>query len=75
MLTKFRTELHSRLNFGNILSSRLLKKVTKDKNGQNVPLLEIAEVVLVLCNVFNNQWVLPTSVPIKSLNISSISHI
>ena len=29
-------------------------KITKDKNGQNVPHLEIAEAVLVHCNIANN---------------------
>ena len=29
-------------------------KITKDKNGENVPHLEITEVILVHCNIFNN---------------------
>ena len=29
-------------------------KITKNKNGENVPRLEIAEVVLVHCNIVNN---------------------
>ena len=29
-------------------------KITKDKNGENVPHLEIAEVVLVDCDIINN---------------------
>ena len=29
-------------------------KITKDKNGENVPNLEIVELVLVHCNHFNN---------------------
>ena len=29
-------------------------KITKDKNGENVPHLEIIEVVLVYCNTVNN---------------------
>ena len=29
-------------------------KITKDKNGKNVPHLEIAEVVLVHCDIVNN---------------------
>ena len=29
-------------------------KITKDKNGENVPQLEITEVVLVHCNIVNN---------------------
>ena len=31
-------------------------KITKDKNGQNVPHLEITEVVLVHCNIVNNDY-------------------
>ena len=31
-------------------------KIIKDKNGKNVPHLEIAEVVLVHCNVVNNGY-------------------
>ena len=29
-------------------------KITKDENGENVPLLEITKVVLVHCNIVNN---------------------
>ena len=31
-------------------------KITKDKNGENVPHLEITEVVLVHCNNANNDY-------------------
>ena len=31
-------------------------KITKDKNGENVPHLEIAELVLVHCNLVNNDY-------------------
>ena len=31
-------------------------KITKDKTGQNVPYLEITEVVLVHCNIVNNHY-------------------
>ena len=46
-------------------------KITKDKNGENVPNLEITEVVLVYCNIVNNNYqhhsrVLYTFVPNKS---------
>ena len=46
-------------------------KINKDKNGENVSYLEIIEVVLVLCNIFNNDYqqdsrVLYTFVPNKS---------
>ena len=46
-------------------------KRTKDKNGENVPYLEIAEVVLIHCNVINDSYqqnsrVLYTFIPNKS---------
>ena len=31
-------------------------KTTKDKNGENVPHIEITEVVLVRCNIVNNDY-------------------
>ena len=31
-------------------------KITKDKNGENVAKLEITGVVLVHCNIFNNDY-------------------
>ena len=31
-------------------------KITKDKNGDNVPYLEITEVVLIQCNAVNNGY-------------------
>ena len=31
-------------------------KVTKDENGENVPNLEITEVVLAHCNIANNDY-------------------
>ena len=54
--------------------------ITKDENGKNMPHLEIAEVVLVYCNIVNNDYqrdsiVLYTFLPNKSfgqlLNISA----
>ena len=59
-------------------------KITKDKNGQNVSHLEITEVVLVHCNIVNNDYqqdsrVLYTFVPNKPfgslLEISPTNHI
>ena len=59
-------------------------KITKDKNGENVPHLEITEVVLVHCNIVNNDYqqdsrVLCTFVPNKPfgslLEISLTNHI
>ena len=45
-------------------------KITKDKNGENAPHLEITEIVLVHCNIVNNDYqhdsrVLYTFVPNK----------
>ena len=31
-------------------------KITEDKNGENVPHLEIAEVILVQCSFVNNDY-------------------
>ena len=59
-------------------------KITKNKNGANVPHLEITEVVLVHCNIANNDYeqdssVLYTFVPNKPfgslLKISPANHI
>ena len=59
-------------------------KITKDKNGENVPHPEITEVVLVHCNIVNNDYqqdskVLYTFVPNKPfgslLEISPMNHI
>ena len=46
-------------------------KITKDKNGENVPHLEIIKLVLIHCNIVNNDQkqdsrVLYTFVPSKS---------
>ena len=59
-------------------------KITEDKNGENVPHLEISEVVLVHCNIVDNDYqqdsrVLYTFVPNKPfgslLEISPTNHI
>ena len=59
-------------------------KITKDKNGENVPHLQITKVVLAHCNIVNNDYqqysrVLYTFVPNKPLGslleISPTSHI
>ena len=59
-------------------------KITKDENGENVPHLEIMEVVLVHCNIVNNDYeqdlrVLYTFLPNKPfgslLRISPTNHI
>ena len=59
-------------------------KITKDKNGENVSHLEIVELVLVNCNLVNNDYqkdsrILYTFVPKKPfgslLEISPTNHI
>ena len=59
-------------------------KITKDKNGENVPHLEILELVLIHCNIVNNNYwqnsqILYIFVPNKPfgslLEISPPSHI
>ena len=59
-------------------------KITKDKNGENVPHLEITEVVLIHCDIANNDCqqysrVLYTFIPNKQfgslLEISPTNHI
>ena len=54
-------------------------KITKDKSGENVPRLEVVELVLVYCNLANNNYqqdsrILYTFVPSKtSGSLSEIS--
>ena len=59
-------------------------KITEDKNGENVPHLEIAELILIHCNLVNNNYqqnstILYTFTPEKSfhslLQISPPNHI
>ena len=59
-------------------------KITKDRNGENVPHLEVVELVLVHCNLVNNDYqqdskILHTFVPNKTfgslLEISPTNHI
>ena len=59
-------------------------KITEDKNGDNVPHLEVVELVLVHCNLLNNEYqqdskILYTFVPNRPfgsfLEISSTNHI
>ena len=59
-------------------------KITKNKNGENVPHLEIVELVLIHCNLVNNNYhqtsrILYTFVPNKKfgslLEISPVNHI
>ena len=59
-------------------------KIIKDKNGENIPHLEIREVILLLCNIVNNDYqqdsrILYTFVPNKPFGslwkISPTNHI
>ena len=59
-------------------------KITKNRNGENVPNLEVVELVLVHCNLVNNDYqqdsrILFTFVPNKSfgslLEISPKNHV
>ena len=59
-------------------------KITKDNNGENVPHLEVVELVLVQCNLVNNDYqqdsrILFTFVPNKTfgglLEISPINYV
>ena len=59
-------------------------KITKDKNGENVPRLEVVELVLVHCNLLNNDYqqdsrILYAFVPSKTfgslLEISPTNHV
>ena len=49
-------------------------KITKDKNGENIPHLEVIELVLVHCNIINNNYqrdsrILYTFVPNKPFEV------
>ena len=55
-------------------------KITKDKNGENVPHLEITEVILVHCNMVNNDYQQDSRVYLNKsfgslLDISPSNHI
>ena len=94
MSIKLKIGLHLKLKKGyslDLLTPETMKllgstenKIIKDKNGENVPHLEITEVVLVHCNIVNNDYlqdsrVLYTFVPNKPfgglLEISPTNHI
>ena len=48
-VTKFTSETMKLLR-------RTKSKITRDENGENVPNLEITEVLLVHCNIINNNY-------------------
>ena len=39
-----------------LVGSSTESKITKDKNGENFPHLEVVELVLVHCNLVNNEY-------------------
>ena len=43
-------------NFFQYILGSTKNKITKNGNGENVPNLEITEVVLVHCNIVNNNY-------------------
>ena len=66
MSIKFKIGLHLKLKKGyslDLLTPETMKllgstenKIIKDKNGENVPHLETTEVVLVHCDILNNDY-------------------
>ena len=50
-------------------------KITKNENGENVPNLEITEVVLVHCNIVNNNYQQNSRVLYKFTSNKSFSQI
>ena len=59
-------------------------KITENKNGENVPHLEITEVVLVYCNILNNEYqqdwrvsytFVPNKIYVSLLEISLANHV
>ena len=66
MLNKIENRLTFKIKNGyslELLASETMKllgstenKITKDKNGENVPYLKIKEVVLVHCDIVNNDY-------------------
>ena len=84
-ISKIEVELHLKSKQYIILSKFLESigiKVTRDKYGENVPHLEITEVVLVHCNIANNDYhqdssVLCTSVPTseyQTIEVGIVNH-
>ena len=81
--------MENRITFKNGYSLKLLtikllgsteNKIIKYKNSENLPHLEITEVVLVHCNIVNNDYqqdarVFYTSVPNKNRNFSHKSYL
>ena len=73
MTFKIKTEYYMELLIPETMKllGSIKSKITKDKNGKNVPHLKITEVALVHCNIVNNNYqqssrVLYTFIPSKS---------
>ena len=72
----FKVKARYYLDFLTLETMKLLgstkSKITKDENGETVPHLELTELVLVHCNIVNNDyehdsWVLYTFIPNTAL--------
>ena len=50
-------------------------KITKDKNGENVPYLEITEVVLVYYNIVNDDYQQDSRVMLKIVSNKSFCYL
>ena len=50
-------------------------KITKDKNGENVPYLEITEVVLVYYNIVNDDYQQDSRVMLKFVSNKSFCYL
>ena len=93
-VNKIENRITSKIKFGyylELLTPETMKllgstenKIAKDKNGENVPHLEVAELVLVHCNLVNNNYqqdsiILYSFVANKTfgslLEISPINHV
>ena len=57
LITECVNKIEKRVTFKLKQWSRSTKsKITKDENGENVPHLEITNVVLIHCNIVNNNY-------------------
>ena len=50
-------------------------KITKDKNGENVPHLEIVELVLIHCNIVNNKIIIISKILKYYIRLFQINHL
>ena len=57
LITECVNKIENRVTFKLKQQSRSTKsKITKDENGENVPHLKITDVVLIHCNIVNNNY-------------------